>query len=305
MADYPPVAALRSFEAVARLGSVTQAAQELHVSHSAVSQHLKSLELQVGVKLFNRHGRGLLINEEGRLYALHVRDALQRIAEATRLVQARPRVAEVTLALVPSFGSHWLIPRLPRFRARCPHITLRLIAGLTLNDLPQQGIDVAIRMGKGDWEGLQSQLLFRDEYVVVAAPHFNGGVLPHTPQAIVDSALIFSMESWQAWCDKAGIAAPPARRGLCINDSNLLLEAVRLGQGIALERRSVVQAAIQRGELVQLSPVSVAYPWPYWLVTTPDRDSDARRELIGWLQEEAASYLQLTEPWQAGSHADA
>ncbi|SQC41612.1 glycine cleavage system transcriptional activator [Klebsiella pneumoniae] len=90
MADFPPVASLRSFEAVARLGSVTQAAHEMSVTHSAVSQHIKQLEALVGVTLFIRHGRGVRITEEGRLYALQIREALQHIADATRMVQIKP-----------------------------------------------------------------------------------------------------------------------------------------------------------------------------------------------------------------------
>lgn len=92
MSDFPPIASLRSFEAVARLG-LTLAAKELHVTHSAISQQIKVLEEMVGVKLFIRQGRGVQINEEGRLYALQVREALNHIADATRLVQVKPRKA--------------------------------------------------------------------------------------------------------------------------------------------------------------------------------------------------------------------
>ncbi len=105
MADFPPVASLRSFEAVARLGSVTQAAHELSVTHSAVSQHIKQLEALVGVTLFIRHGRGVRITEEGRLYALQIREALQHIADATRMVQIKPRTLEVTLATLPPLAA--------------------------------------------------------------------------------------------------------------------------------------------------------------------------------------------------------
>jgi LysR family glycine cleavage system transcriptional activator len=153
MADFPPVASLRSFEAVARLGSVTQAAHEMSVTHSAVSQHIKQLEALVGVSLFIRHGRGVRITEEGRLYALQIREALQHIADATRMVQIKPRTMEVTLATLPSFGCHWLLPRLARFQARHPQIAVRLLTSLAVVNLQQEGIDLAIRMGQGDWEG--------------------------------------------------------------------------------------------------------------------------------------------------------
>ncbi len=142
MSDFPPIASLRSFEAVARLGSVTLAAKELHVTHSAISQQIKVLEEMVGVKLFIRNGRGVQLNEEGRLYALQVREALNHIADATRLVQVKPRKQELTLAMVPSFGCHWLLPRLERFRAKYPLITLRIQASLTVTSLQQEGIDI-------------------------------------------------------------------------------------------------------------------------------------------------------------------
>ncbi len=205
MADFPPVASLRSFEAVARLGSVTQAAHELSVTHSAVSQHIKQLEALVGVTLFIRHGRGVRITEEGRLYALQIREALQHIADATRMVQIKPRTLEVTLATLPSFGCHWLLPRLARFQARHPQIAVRLLTSLAVVNLQQEGIDLAIRMGQGDWEGMESRHLFADEQLVVAAPGYRGGNLPTTPQAIAASDIIFSMESWNAWCSQAGL----------------------------------------------------------------------------------------------------
>ena len=190
MADFPPVASLRSFEAVARLGSVTQAAHELSVTHSAVSQHIKQLEALVGVTLFIRHGRGVRITEEGRLYALQIREALQHIADATRMVQIKPRTLEVSLATLPSFGCHWLLPRLARFQARHPQIAVRLLTSLAVVNLQQEGIDLAIRMGQGDWEGMESRHLFADEQLVVAAPGYRGGNLP-TPRRRSPPAISF------------------------------------------------------------------------------------------------------------------
>ena len=295
MSDFPPIASLRSFEAVARLGSVTLAAKELHVTHSAISQQIKVLEDMVGVKLFSRNGRGVQINEEGRLYALQVREALNHIADATRLVQVKPRNQELTLAMVPSFGCHWLLPRLERFRAKYPHITLRILASLTVTSLQQEGIDIAIRMGKGNWEGSESHYLFSDELSVVAAPGYNDGVLPSTPAEIAKSHIIFSMESWKTWCVNAELEKEIVPGGLCINDSNIIIEAVRLGKGIALERRSLVQDAITRGELVQLTSITAPYPWPYWLVTA--QPTEAKPEVglfVAWLNEEVRTWLQQT-----------
>lgn len=154
---------------------------------------------------------------------------------------------------------------------------------------------MAIRMGKGNWEGSDCHYLFSDELIVVAAPGYNGGILPATPAEVAKSKIIFSMESWKTWCFNAGLEKDIVPGGLCINDSNLVLEAVRLGKGIALERRSLVQDAITRGELVQLTPFTAPYPWPYWLVTSQLTEAKPEVALFSeWLDEEVAAWRQLT-----------
>ena len=134
--------------------------------------------------------------------------------------------------------------------------------------------------------------MFHDEVIAVAAPHFNHGQLPQTPQQIVHSPIIHSTESWLPWCEAAGVEMSGERAGLCSNDSNLILEAVRLGQGIALERRSLVQDAIARGELVQLGDISVPYAYPYWLVWPPREGSHTKPQAFSqWLFKEVDGYL--------------
>jgi LysR family transcriptional regulator, glycine cleavage system transcriptional activator len=282
MNAFPPLTCLRSFEATSRLGSVTLAARELHVTHSAISQQIKVLEELVGLALFVREGRGLRVSEDGRLYALQIRKALGDIAEATRLIQAQPKTDELVVAVLPSFGCSWLVPRLPTFQALYPHIRIRLQASLSISNLHQESVDIGIRMGEGDWDGVEQRLLFHDEVIAVAAPHFNHGQLPQTPEQIVDSPIIHSTESWLPWCEAAGVEMSGERAGLCSNDSNLILEAVRLGQGIALERRSLVQDAIARGELVQLGDISVPYAYPYWLVWPPREGSHTKQQAFTW-----------------------
>ncbi|AMO74749.1 LysR substrate-binding domain-containing protein [Pseudomonas citronellolis] len=292
MSAYPPLSALRSFEAVARLGSVTQAAAELHVTHSAVSQQVRQLEELLGVTLLQREGRGLRLSEEGRLYALQVRRALRDIAEATRLARARPSEGELVVAVLPSFAQQWLLPRLPGFRQRHPEYRLRLLASLEVIDLRQGLADVAIRIGQGHWEGLAQQRLFDDELLAVCAPHFNGGRLPRTPQQILAGPLIHGFESWLPWCQAAGVALPEGDGLFTVNDSNLVVEALRLGLGISVERRSLVAGALARGELVQLGEVSAPYAYPYWLVW-PQREETRTKVAVfaQWLAEEVEEYL--------------
>lgn len=285
------MSALRSFEALARLGSVTQAACELHVTHSAISQQIRLLEELLGVVLLVREGRGLRLTEDGRLYALQVRIGLSELTEATRLIQARPRDGELVVAVMPSFGAHWLLPRLPRFQARFPQYRISLRASLDIQDLRQGLVDIGIRMGQGGWEGLQQQHLFDDELVVVAAPAFRQGQLPRTPAEIVAGPVVRTVESWMGWCQAAGVDEP-VQAGLWINDSNLVLQAVQQGMGVALERRSLVDAGLKSGVLVQLSDIVVPYPYPHWLVW-PQRESSLlkQRDFAGWMEEEVADYL--------------
>lgn len=291
MRPLPPLSALRSFEALARLGSVTQAASELNVTHSAISQQIRQLEDLLGVVLFVREGRGLRLTEDGRLYALQVRIGLSELTEATRLIQARPRDGELVVAVMPSFGAHWLLPRLPRFQARFPQYRISLRASLDIQDLRQGLVDIGVRMGQGGWEGLQQQHLFDDELVVVVAPDFQQGRLPRTPAEIVAGPVVRTVESWMGWCQAAGVDEP-SQAGLWINDSNLVLQAVQQGMGVALERRSLVDAGLKSGVLVQLSDIVVPYPYPHWLVW-PQRESSLlkQRDFAGWMAEEVETYL--------------
>ncbi|WP_431274162.1 LysR substrate-binding domain-containing protein [Variovorax ureilyticus] len=210
---------------------MTRAAQALHVTHSAVSQQVRQLEDLLGLSLFEREGRGLRLSENGRLYALQVRHALQDIGEATRALRVRPRTGELVVAVVPSFGLHWLLPRLPRFQARHPGRRVRLLASLEVQDLRKGAAHVAIRMGHGPWEGMVRQRLFDDELLMVASPGLTGGALPRTPAEVLAYPAIRSAEPWAPWCQAAGLPEPTSTGGLWINDSNLSLEAARLGQG--------------------------------------------------------------------------
>lgn len=294
MRSIPPLTALKCFEAAARLGSVTLAAKELCVTHSAVSQQIRLLEDMLNVILFQREPRGLKLTEAGRLYALDVRMALLDISKATQLARARPLEGELVVGTLPSFALHWLVPRMPGFCAAHPNHRLRLHTSLEVQDLRNGLVDVAIRMGPGHWPDLMKKKLFEDRLVVVASPHFQGGRLPRIAQEVAQSPLVCaSTASWDDWFAAAGISQrPDAAPFLTANDSNIVLGAVVLGQGIALERRSLVANALGRGELVQITNISIPYPYPYWVVW-PQRDAVATKQaqFVAWLESEVSLYL--------------
>lgn len=290
MKTLPPLPALRAFEAVARLGSVVKAADELHVTHGAVSQQLRSLEEHLGLSLFQRQGKRLSITDDGRIYALRLRMALGDIASATGDVLALPRADELIIAVLPSFGAHWLVRRLPAFMAAHPEFKLTLRASLELVDFQVDRVDAAIRMGPGGWEGVSQSQLFIDELVAVAAAGFNGGNPPLTPAGIIAAPLLRSVESWSGWLSAAGLPDMPLS-GPVYSDSNLVIEALRQGQGVTLTRRSLVHDLLRSGELVQLSEIAVPYQNPYWLVW-PARSQGTAKLLAfsDWLGREVERY---------------
>ena len=301
MSRVPPLNALRCFEAVARLGSVTRAAAELHLTHAAVSQQVKGLEHQLGMVLFERHGRGIEVTGDGRVYAEQVRQLLEDLGEATRRLQARPRRNELVFATFPSFAAHWLLPRLPRFSALHPEYRIRLQTSLDFQDLRQGMVDIGVRMGEGQWDGLTALRLFQDDVLLVAAPGYNGGQLPRNLDEALAQPLMHTEETWLHWGETAGLGDAAPNRGITVNDSNVVLEALRLGQALALERRSLVQAALNEGRLVQLSPVVAPYPYGYWLVW-PERAESAEKQerFTAWIQAEVATYVAAIETWAPG-----
>ncbi|MGH7489850.1 MAG: LysR family transcriptional regulator, partial [bacterium] len=155
----PPLNALKAFEAAARSENFTRAAAELGVSQAAVSQHVKSLETELGVKLFAREDNRLLVTTTGREYLAVVRDALDRIAVGTDRLLQRRASSVLTVSTSPDFGAKWLVRRLGRFTATCPDIELRISSSARQVDLIAEQVDLAVRHGDGQWVGLDAVAL--------------------------------------------------------------------------------------------------------------------------------------------------
>lgn len=291
MAQLPSLHMLKSFEAVSRLGSFTQAASELHVSHSAISQQIKALEAYLGRQLLQRHAKKVTVSEDGRLYAIQIRDALKSLEDATFQLKSNPRQAELVIATLPSFAAHWLAPRLMDFRQLYPQIHLKLLVDLAVGDLGEQQFDVAIRMGNGDWRAAtQKELLFYDELWVVAAADYQQGRLYFSDQEIIETPIISSMEAWNWWCEKTGLALPEQSL-LQVNDSNVVIEMLRRGLGIALERKSLVFDLVQQGILKRISNTVAAYPWAYWSVIPEGQTLQPETSLfLDWLKQQVQIY---------------
>jgi LysR family transcriptional regulator, glycine cleavage system transcriptional activator len=287
----PPLNALRAFEAAARNENFSHAAIELGVSQTAVSQHVKSLEAALGLKLFARDGKRLVITNAGQEYLTVIRDALDRIAVGTdRLLQNRPS-SVLAVSTSPDFGAKWLVHRLGRFTAAYPEIDLRVSSTTKQVDLIAEQVDLAIRHGDGHWAGLDAVALCPERLVPVCSPELLSGC-PRIAQA--SDLLTFPLlrlegwTTWSKWFEAAGVSASP-RGGPVLNQASMLIDAAIDGQGIALARTTLAAWDLLRGRLVIPIDISLPLENTYWIVY-PKLSSREPRVLAlrDWLLAEAA-----------------
>ena len=287
----PPLAALRPFEAAARLESFTKAAAELHLTHGAVSHQVRALEDHLGTSLFARHGKRVALTAAGRSFAERVRSALDEIAQAADSLRTR-RDDRLSVSVLPSFASRWLMPRLIRFMDANPGIEVNVNATTALADFAADEIDVAIRFGVGPWPPLACEKFLEDEYFVVASPRFNRGKLPRAPRDLLTSGIIREdRDYWPQWFEKAGVPLEEARaaRGPIFNDSTFALQAAARGEGIALARASIVQEDLERGILKRLFEIAVPSRERYWFVSPKETAELPKvKAFRKWVKDELA-----------------
>ncbi|HWE23407.1 MAG TPA: transcriptional regulator GcvA [Myxococcales bacterium] len=268
--ELPSLNALRAFEAAARHLSLTRAGRELHVTQSAVSHQVRHLEGQLATELFERHPRALRLTAAGEKLALAVREALGRIAEASRQIDRR--TSRLSVSVLPSFAARWLVPRLKRFRAASPRIDLRIDASIEPCDFARDGIDVAIRYGKGGWKGLHCERLLSEE----AFPVCNRRIA-RSLRSVKDlrrHSLLHDLHDdargahggWKEWLRAAGATGVDAQRRIIFTDSHLMLQAAADGQGVALARSVLAEGDLLSGRLVRPFETCLAARYSYFLV---------------------------------------
>jgi LysR family glycine cleavage system transcriptional activator len=262
----PPLTALRAFEAAARLESFSRAADEIHVTHGAVSHQVKGLEEFLGVPLFARTGRRVVLTSDGKFFAERVRAAMQQIGEAAAAINRHGRANRLAISTMPSFAARWLLPRLGGFMDAHPDLEISIHSSLALVDFVRDEIDVAIRFGLGDWPNTHAELVMRDEFFPVCSPQLNRGRLPKRPQDLSRFKLLRSdQEPWTPWFRAASVDFPEPS-GPEFNDAALMLQATVAHRGIALTRRSITEADIASGNLVRLFDIALPAESAYYLV---------------------------------------
>jgi LysR family glycine cleavage system transcriptional activator len=285
-----PLHTLPAFRAVARLQNLRAAADELHLTHSAVSQQIKQLEDQSGLLLFDRVGRRLQINDAGRALQRAVEGALQTLDEGLRAATAAAagQGRHIRLTLTPSFAQRWLLPRMARWRVAHPDISLEVHATPQLVDLQREGFHVALRQGQGPWRGLQAERLFESPLIAVASPAAAERLRGQPLRALADEPLLGDAETWQRWFALDGCRCT-VRPVASFNDAGHMLQAAEQGIGIALVRELLAADALRDGRLVRLSPLALPDDEApaYWLVFAPDvADWPPLVALRQWLRHE-------------------
>ncbi|MCS4246188.1 LysR family glycine cleavage system transcriptional activator [Pseudomonas sp. BIGb0164] len=271
MRDLPPTAALRAFEVATRHATFTSASEELHVTQSAVSHQLKHLEDIWGLQLFQR-GKSLRLTPEGAALAPIVREFFMKLeATLSDLREQKGRV-RLKVSTTYSFALKWLLPRLPSLSQQHPDILITLETSDKAIHFSSDESDVAIRLGNGNYPGLHSEFLLREQIFPVASPELlNRFGTPHDPAELLRYPLLTRdgadlVPKWEAWFQHVGVGISALNESVRFADTNMTIEAALLGQGVALARSGHVEAQISDGRLVRLFNEPFASPVAYYFV---------------------------------------
>lgn len=282
-----PLNALRAFETAARHLNFTRAAEELHLTPTAVSQHVRKLEQRYGVQLFRRLPRGLALTDEGQALLPMLAETFERVAGAlSSLRHGRPR-EPLSVGVVATFAVGWLLPRLPAFQAAHPFVDLRLFTHNNRVDLAGEGLDQAVRFGDGHWHGTDAVPLMPARLTPLCAPALARRL--QQPADLAGEVLLRSYRAgeWPAWFAGVGLQAPPLR-GLVFDTSLALAEAAAQGAGVALLPATLFSQALDSGRLVRPFATEID-TGRYWLTQLSSRRvTAAMGAFSSWLQAASA-----------------
>lgn len=293
MTPLPPLNTLRAFDAAVRHGSLTRAAEALHVTHGAVSKQIAALEAWLGAPVFERTARGLIPTEAGAVLAPVVAQAFDALADGIRRVRRGAGPSTLTISVLPSFAAHWLIHRLPRFLDRHPGIDVRFFTTRRLVDLNREDVDIAIRYGRGDWPGVHAERFLAETLTPVYAPSFldrHPGREPIDLLGYVIHSHHNDQDNWRRWREAAGLPAEEIAAVANYDDTAVAMQAVLGGQGMMLGRSALIGENLASGRLMRLSEIEVPSLEANYLVCLErNRPRTAVRAFRDWLVEEAGA----------------
>ena len=275
----PPLNALRAFEAAARHLSVTKAAGELNVTPAAVSHQVKALEDRLGVALFHRLNRALMLTDAGQTFLPGLRDGFDRLAGAVDRVRSACETGTLNVSVGPSFAAKWLVPRLNRFRDAHAEIDLRIDATDHVVDLARGEAELAIRYGAGRYPGLRTETLFDEQVAPVCSRELCEGPPPLNQPSDLRGHTLLHVEwntrdetwlDWRMWLMAAGAEGVDATRGPRFNVESMAAQAAIEGHGVALVSSAIVVDDLAAGRLVRPFALSLPTEFAYYVVTTDD-----------------------------------
>lgn len=282
----PPLSALRAFSAVASHKSYSGAARALSVTHAAVAQQVRSLEENLGVALVSRSGRGMALTAEGEQLAAGLSEGFAAIQTAVATVRGgddRP----VRITLSPGFATQWLMPRLREFWALHPEIALSLHPEHRLVDLRREGMDLGIRYGNGDWQGVEARYLTSARLVVAGAPELVGAQTELTPEEMRRQHWVMTDNTLEElrWMETHGLD-PAGLRTTYFPDEELTLAAARQGLGLLVESYALLEEDLKRDRLRVVFDGRDRLPG-YFIVTPPGPQRRGARAFLSWLAKVA------------------
>jgi LysR family glycine cleavage system transcriptional activator len=291
-----PLSALRAFAAVYEAGGVRPAARALQVTHSSVSRQVRELEAWLGVALLEKRGsKGRLVfTPQGRALGKAALDGLSALTNAVESARELRRANSVVIATTASFGARWLIPRLPKLRKTHEWIEVSVITQQAVQQLAEQGADLAIRIGGGPWSDGKCEPLMDDALYPVAARQYWGEIRERDPaRALGKAHLLHDRDpdsNWDRWLAKYPSPGVDLRVGARFTSSDLVLRAAASGLGVALARHQLAAADVQAGLLTRpFGTARVAIARAYWLVQpADDKPRPALRAVVQWIKEQAA-----------------
>lgn len=289
MVRLPPFFALRALAAAARRRSYSRAAEELSVTHGAVSQQIRKLEAELGARLFVRQGNAMIRTPAAEKLAGEVERALRILQDGVAAFSEAAERDPLVVSLEPQLGTRWLPPRLPRLLADPAGTNVDFIIESRTADFVTDGVDMGVRYGSGEDQGVEKVLLFCEQLFPVASPSLAAQHSVWEPKDILSTPLLrHRHRPWSIWLSAFGLADP--QRGPEFEDSLMLLEAAAQGMGVALARSSLVEQDLANGRLVRLLPHAVDNEFAFYIAWRGDSPKLRRiHALRDWLLVEAGA----------------
>ncbi len=303
----PPLNAVRAFEAAARHLSFTRAAEELHVTQAAISHQVKGLESHLGVRLFRRLNKALMLTDAAQTFYPIARDALDALAEGAARIRAEEAGAPLTVSTLPSFAAKWLMPRLGHFQEQHPEIDLRISAMERAVDFSRESVDVGVRFGSGRWPGLYTEKVSDEAVIPVCSPALAGRLkqpgdlarvmLLHDEMLMPDGLhALEGFPTWPSWLAAFGVHGVDPHRGQRYSHTHLLLQAAIDGRGVALGCAVLVADDVAAGRLAVPFPLPLPTDCVYTLVCLPSAAEQPRvKAFWQWLKAEMEAMPRLAE----------